>query len=208
MGLISKPLQAALRFATTGPSGLEPDPYEVGVVLDDIVADVNAIGITGTDEPMKRVALSAPRFLLGSGLHAGCNVDGAGVGSVEGVSLSASAGPFICSTGTTVVITGLEITGSLASSGAMLHVRSGARAIVSRCVFAQQESVADSPVLVDSGGKLFISDCVFTGMGTTSDPVINHLVATPAHVVATMCFNLTGNTFHNAANVTATHILT
>ena len=82
---------------------------------------------------------------------------------------------------------------------------------------AAQFAVVDSPYhdaleraihMVESGGRLLLSNCVFRGMGTTTEKVIHNQVATPANVVATMCFNATGNTFHDAANVTATHILT
>ena len=173
---------------------------------DDAVTQLNATGVTATTQAtMPKNLTGAVEALLGVGRHAGAVLDGSGVGSVQGISLSASTGPIVCEPGPTTIISGLRLEGSL-GNGAIVWVKAGAKALITNCVLSSR--VAKTVVLVESGGKLLISGCVFAAMGSMSDKVVHHTVATPASVVATMCFNMTGNTFHDAANVTATHILT
>ena len=203
-GVVPGPVQAAISYlarSTSGPAATG----DVPAALDDIVTQVNGIGLTPTTAKPSRNSNNAMRALLGVGTHAGLVVDGLGVGSVQGISRRVTVGPIVCESGPVVMLSSLEIRGGTAS-GALLLVKAGAKVVVSDCIFTSRAPV--TVVLVEDGGKLLMEGCVFTGMGTTTSKVVHHNVATPASAVATMCFNRTGNTFHDAANVTATHILT
>jgi hypothetical protein len=204
--VIPTPVQAAIRYINEGAQVDGSAALDSGA-LDDVVTQVNAIGLMDTSSVPARAqeSIVAARELLGVGDYQGIVLDGQGIGSVQGISKKVYAGPFVCEAGPIVMLSNLEMRGEL-QNGCVLLVKAGARAVVSDCIFTSKSP--KTVVLVESGGRLLLSNCVFRGMGTTTEKVIHNQVATPANVVATMCFNATGNTFHDAANVTATHILT
>jgi len=92
-------------------------------------------------------------------------------------------------------------------SGALVTVRgvTPAPTVVFRnCTFEQPEDATSAHVTIESGAKAILIGCVFRGSGTTVTPVVDHPVGAATDVQVSFCYNNTGNTLGNPADVTLT----
>ena len=72
------------------------------------------------------------------------------------------------------------------------------------CTFEQTADATSAHVTIESGPKVILIGCVFRGSGTTVTPVVDHPVGAATDVQVAFCYNNTGNTLGNAADVTLT----
>jgi len=88
-------------------------------------------------------------------------------------------------------------------SGALVTV-TGGTTVFRGCTFEKPEDDTSSHVSVASGPKAILIGCVFRGSGTTANRVVDHPAGAATDVQVAFCYNKTGNTLGNAADITMT----
>ena len=174
-------------------------PADDAALQADVIALMNGMSLTTVATPMVEEALGNNRWLLSAGFHGGVALKQSATGAVQGISLESRVnGKIRCEAGTTTIISGLEINNVDTTAGPLIEAANGARVIVSNCVLAQSLTTDAPAIELETGCKAIIRGCIFTGMGTTTNTVIDHRAA-PGDVQVAFCHNLTGNTLFTAA---------
>jgi hypothetical protein len=90
-----------------------------------------------------------------------------------------------------------------AGTGPLVTV-SGGTTVFRGCTFEKPEDDTASQVSVTSGPKAILLGCIFRGSGTTASRVVDHPAGAATDVQVAFCYNKTGNTLGNAADITMT----
>jgi hypothetical protein len=93
------------------------------------------------------------------------------------------------------------ITFSAAAGTGPLVTVSGGTTVFRGCTFEKPGDDTASQVSVASGPKAILLGCVFRGSGTTASRVVDHPVGAATDVQVAFCYNKTGNTLGNAADI-------
>ncbi len=195
-----------MRFTEMQPLGAEEKSHEgrVGyfnlLVRRRLFGALESLGIVMPGEAVSEPLRQQNLLTLAPGSHGGSilkkedtELHGAAPGAVITMPLTINAD---------AVIDGVTIN-TAAGSGPLVTVNGGV-SIFRGCTFEKPPNDVGSQVLVGSLARATFLGCVFRGSGTTASVVVSHPAGAATRVQVAFCYNKTGNTLGNAADVTMT----
>ena len=173
---------------------------------------LGALNVVLPGSSMSEQNLKGNRFALAPGVHGGkiitrqdTELHGLGPGAIMSMPLTIEQDAVI--EGLVISLSSEDRSGTATVPGAaepLVTVKAAARVVIRNCVFHQSANSTSAHVQVDDGGKAVLIGCVFKGTASSTTPVVDHPAGAATDVQVAFCYNRTGNTLGDAADVTMT----